>query len=121
MHTDLDRLHAVALGQLGGRGCGKTFLQCHHLAGYIQIGEMDIVCTVTRLSDIDYILPMLNQVFHDHGLPLIQRVYPQSSGIHAPHKWKCGDRIRVTFVPNKDLEEFLRSRDVALIYMRHND
>lgn len=68
MKTDIDRLHKVALGELQRRGCGKTYLDCHHVAAAIEVGEKDIVCIIPYNSWKHHIFPMLLEVLDEHEI-----------------------------------------------------
>lgn len=65
MKTDLNRLHKVAEGELTGPRCGKTFLQCHVAAGFIELGFTEIICVVSEYQDINHIVPMLKGILEE--------------------------------------------------------
>lgn len=71
MKTDLDRLHAVFDGTLTGRGCGLTFLQCHEVAGAVEVGHKRIVIAISFGQEVYHVESMLRKVFVDHELPLL--------------------------------------------------
>ena len=70
MTTDLDRLHKVfAMGD-PGRGEGRTFLDCHTVAGALESTEEDgVICLVPKYNRIDNIMvQMVHFVFLEHGI-----------------------------------------------------
>jgi len=102
MKTDINRLHEVVEGSRAGRGCGKTFARCHEIAGIIELGKFKkIVCTTTYLDELLNLLPMIEQVFKEHGLPRLIRK------TQARHK--CGD-VFIDFLLEKDLHDYLRGQ-----------
>lgn len=71
MKTDIDRLHKVALGEVKGRGCGKTFLKCHELAGLVETGfEGTMALVVPYMRYFKHIYPMMVEVFKEHSIKL---------------------------------------------------
>lgn len=112
MYTDLDRLHKVALSQFGGRQQGKTFLQCHRLAAAIELGAKHVICVVSYVRDIAYILPLIYKVFEDHDLPILKAT-------HTRTLWKCGIDIFIEFVPQQKLEGRMCGIEAGIVYMRH--
>jgi hypothetical protein len=66
--TDIDRLHAVINGKLTGRGCGKTYATCHEIAGFVEVGETEILCIVPIFGWLTWLRAMLIEVLQEHGL-----------------------------------------------------
>lgn len=69
MKTDIERLHQVYEGNLKGRAVGKTFLQCHEIAGQIEVGEVkNIICLLPNYQYTVFIKTMLIDVLKEHGI-----------------------------------------------------
>lgn len=102
MRTDIDRLHQVALGEIGGRGCGKTFLMCHSVAGAIETGSRQVAIIVPELRWMTFIKPMLYDVLREHGL----NIEPERGNHRVLF---LDDGTKIMFVRRKEIEEgFLR-------------
>lgn len=74
-YTDLDRLHRVASSDLEAleRGAGRTFLECHELAGVMETTDQSgVLCRVISFCRVRHITRMLmEQVFPDHDIELL--------------------------------------------------
>lgn len=67
--TDLDRLHKVSMGDIAGRGCGKTYLVCHELCTVVELGQVNVVLAkIKKFSDTEFILPMLTGIMKERGI-----------------------------------------------------
>lgn len=102
--TDIDALHKVIekreVGDSLSRGCGKTFARCHELAGVIEVGDFKvIVVAISLYRDLQYILPMIKEVFAEHGLEWEYR--PQHYEI------LCNDK-HIYFIPHDALRHRTR-------------
>jgi hypothetical protein len=74
MIIDIDRLHKVALGEITGRGVGKTTLACNDVAAAVELGSSNVIfCLVETKRSTFSIYPLLNNVFCFHELPLTRR------------------------------------------------
>lgn len=77
MRTDLDRLHKVYEAMYGPsagfmpRGYGQTFVSAHLVAGYVEVGETDIMCIMPYGLWADHVVDALHEVFREHKLHLI--------------------------------------------------
>ena len=113
MKTDINRLHQVAFGQLRGRRWGKTYLQCHNIAGTIEVGDRDIiVCIVSHYSDIRYIIPMLMDILDEHDLKILKYNKCQNC-LYVENK-------QIRFITDANYEKILRL-DANIIFIRCND
>ncbi|MBN1491152.1 MAG: hypothetical protein JXA69_14660 [Phycisphaerae bacterium] len=69
MKTDIDRLHAVIVGQSQGRRCGKTVAVCHQIAGLLEtVGPTRIGVVLSCLSDREYFASYLLAVLREHEM-----------------------------------------------------
>lgn len=75
MKTDIDELHALLewRNKIGEyklpKGCGKTLLKCHELAGSIEVGEFNtIVVGIPYYHILNFLIPMLTRVLDEHHL-----------------------------------------------------
>ncbi len=95
-NTDMERLHEVFEMDNPGRGVGKTFLQCHNLAGVMETTDQSgVYCRVDSLDDVRHIMQMLVfKVFPDHGINYIQSL----RGYDFAFKMPNGDRKRLNFI-----------------------
>ena len=51
------------------KGCGKTLLKCHELAGSIEVGEFNtIVVGIPYYHILNFLMPMLTCVLDEHHL-----------------------------------------------------
>lgn len=69
--TDIDRLHAVANGDLVGRQRGQTTLDIHELASLVELRDPDIeyiFCKTHRFEDINHLKPMVDKIFNERGI-----------------------------------------------------
>jgi len=107
---DIDRLHDVINGDLYGRGVGKTYAKCNDVAGMIGVGINNIYCITTHYRDINYILPMLNEVLSDHEMCIIRK---------DDNKIFLDNGARIFFIAERDMERRLRGCEGGLVYMRH--
>jgi hypothetical protein len=73
--TDLDRLHGVIEGRFGGRGAGKTYAMCEQVAGFIEVGEIELLCVVPRMGWVPWLRHMLEDVLEKHGLSVEHPTY----------------------------------------------
>ena len=70
MTTDINQLHKVVSDEAGGRGCGKTYSRLMQIIHEIQLGQVDTcVLVLSRFSQIKHIIPMLNDLCQEYGLP----------------------------------------------------
>lgn len=113
MKTDINRLHSVVLGQLVGRGVGKTTAKIHELAGVIELGDSQVIfCVMTVRSDRFYLRRMIDLIFREHKLKLTKRT---SRGFICNSK-------KVRFVLNIDLNDgIIGNYDYTIIRMGHDD
>jgi hypothetical protein len=78
MKTNLDRLHAVAeTREDPPRRAGKTFYDCHCVAGAIEVGEKLILVTLPSMQWIEHVRPMLADVLKDHALKFTAKRYDE--------------------------------------------
>jgi hypothetical protein len=98
MKTDIDKLHEKALGNLIGRGTGKTFLKCHEIMAAIEMDHELIICIIKYYIDINYISRMLHEVSEDHDI-ILKRT--NKFEFHT-------DNSRILFIPVSQLNERLR-------------
>jgi len=70
IQTDIDRLHNVFEGRTRGRGCGKTMLLCHQIAGQLEVAPQDIVVCIPNMYRIEYFVPILSYVLVEHGFEM---------------------------------------------------
>jgi len=68
LKTDLDQLHQDKNPCI--RRNGKTFDDCHTVAGLVGLGEETIVCVVPIWERISFIQPMLLSVLREMGYTL---------------------------------------------------
>ena len=71
--TDLDKLHNVIEKRSSGlpRRAGKTYARCHELAGHVEVGDFrNIIVGMTHYSDVDYLFPMIEDIFNEHRIEL---------------------------------------------------
>jgi hypothetical protein len=75
MQTDLDidRLHRVALDPLPGRQEGQTTLDCHTVAGLIELDETEITVLLPVMRWLNHVLPMLLCILQEHGIRCVHR------------------------------------------------
>lgn len=66
--TDIDRLHAVIEGRFCGRGCGKTYAMCQKVAGFVEVGQKEILCVVPFFQWLRWLRDMMIGVLKEHGL-----------------------------------------------------
>jgi len=111
MTTDLEHLHKVVRGEVGGRRCGKTYARCHELAGVIELGNKHIFCGISAELDLGYLLPMISTVFDEHGLK-ISRV--------AKDTIKAGEAT-IKFITPERLDRAGRGVDAVYVAMAHLD
>jgi len=71
MSTDIQRLHDVALGIRTGRGAGHTTLDCHSVAGELELGAKLIVITLPSKSHFRHVVPMLKNILEEHGFVIV--------------------------------------------------
>jgi len=103
MATDIERLNAVIEGKISGRGCGKTFARVHELASTIELGTLkNCVVVISEYRDMSYIVPMIQEVFKERGLPKLKKV--------KENRGRCGD-VLVDFVAQRDYADYMRGRD----------
>lgn len=77
--TDLERLHDLFNRRendpsyVQSRREGKTFLRCHELAGAVEVGDFEtIIIYISYMTDLDYLIPMISEVFEEHKIKLIK-------------------------------------------------
>lgn len=74
MITDIERLHRVVdqreQNKWSRERCtGKSFAKCHDVAGMVELELFNVIVVImTNYDDVDYIFPMLWDVFQDHQL-----------------------------------------------------
>jgi hypothetical protein len=86
MKTDLDRLHAVATGELQGRGIGKTWLSCHDVAGALFTDTPRIlILEVKWEKDTVWIRGMLEEVLEEYNVKLVPS--------HEPMRFMCAGKV----------------------------
>lgn len=69
--TNLDSLHNFYLEpeNQNKRQSGKTFAACYDVIGAIQLSKKtNIICLIKKFRDIEYIQPMLFNIFSENGL-----------------------------------------------------
>jgi hypothetical protein len=74
--TDVDRLHRVA-GMMYPHcphGAGKTYHDCHMVAGAIELGETQVAIVMPHWDWMCHIGPMLFDVLTEHGIEIRQRL-----------------------------------------------
>lgn len=118
MITDIELLHKVVSGQVHGRGIGKTFAQCHNVAGAIELGFDNVFMVITNYRDIMYIIPMLRDVLTDHGIKI--------DALNYKDKIMClggiDKRTTVKFITEEDIYRKIRGIDKPfIVYARHGD
>lgn len=96
MKTDINELHKLLewrnkIGEYNlPRGCGKTLLKCHELAGSIEVGEFNtIVIGIPYYHTLNFLIPVLKGVLDEHHL---KYVYKQQDRIML-----CNDK-KIIFV-----------------------
>jgi len=109
--VDIDRLHDVVQHKVGGRGCGKTYAQIQNVAGFVELEHPYIVVVISYYHDISYILPMMKEVFDEHGLSLSRTGEFEFQSEHA----------KIRFMTEDTLKERSRGLNFTLIKMRHWD
>ena len=71
---DIDRLLKVALGELKGRGVGKTTLACSQVVGTLQTTDDGIIyCTVKLIKHIGYMKDMLVRILEDYDYRVVEQ------------------------------------------------
>jgi hypothetical protein len=75
MKTNISELHKLLewRNKVGEyklpRGCGKTLLKCHELAGSIEVGKLNtIVVCVPYYHILNFLIPSLTRVLDEHYL-----------------------------------------------------
>jgi len=109
MKTDLERLHQVYNGEIKGRKVGNTFLQCHKIAGQIEVGNTNnIICIVENYDYVNKtIKPMLLDILEEHNIK-ITKVLQYNIFIN---------NIQVLFKLNKGGDELAGYRNYCLFYL----
>ena len=115
MKTNIDELHKLLewRNKIGEyklpRGCGKTLLKCHELAGDIEVGDLNtIVICVPYYHVLNFILPMLKDVLNEH---------------HLKYTYKERDRIlfcnnkKIIFVSESDSD--IKTRGIGDYYYQY--
>ena len=113
MNTDIDRLHDVHLGNRVGRGCGKSYLLCHKIAGYIELGLKDFgqIVVSTYPHPHRYLYDMLIGVLEEHNIRITAC---KGRSIIA----YCGDDLtmKVTFTSGENVEKYTRGLNSLVLY-----
>lgn len=88
--TDLDRLHAVVSMDNPGRGAGRTFADCHTVAGALESTEgAGCVCIVPKYDRVTHIMrTMVFQVFPDHGISFHRVIHSNLFTFVLPNRTK---------------------------------
>lgn len=89
MKTNLERLHDVALKHNHDRGEGKTFYDCHLVAGAIELGNKEIIIWLPTLKRRKHVKDMLREVLNDHNINILRQ--PNRSC------WILKNRSRIIF------------------------
>jgi len=113
MITDIDYLHEVIEGKHHGRAIGRTFAKCHEVLGFVHLESPYIFCMITQQVDTLYLMPMLEQIFDQHGLKI--KVYDKKEC------WFHIDNSYIRFIPERDWDIKTRGFRGAEVLMRHWD
>jgi len=73
MKTDLERLHDVALKENHGPREGKTFYDCHLVAGALELENEEVIIWLPSLRSAKHIKPMLKKVLQDHDISIASK------------------------------------------------
>lgn len=96
MGTDIDRLHKVVLGELRGRGCGKTVALCHCIAGAIESGETEVDVVVPQHRWMGDTKSVLWDILDEHELD------PRSTW--SPRVWRTRYGAKINFLVSGERE-----------------
>lgn len=119
--TDLDQLHKVVTGQVYGRRQGKTTARIHELASIIELGNVpEIIIVISAHRDMDYLRPMIENIFRERKLPGLLR-YRKRSGLVGI----CGNTLLSFVITDKwgelPYEEMMGRPDCPIVFIRHGD
>ena len=111
--TDLDRLHAVANMDNPGRGAGRTFTECHTVAGVMETTrEQGVICLIPSYQRItDIMRKMVFKVFTDHEINFYKSVHGRRYIFTMPDK----RQKQVMFTTLMDAQQDIRGRDWPVV------
>ena len=72
--TNIEQLHKAIenTNTWNYRRSGKTTIFIHQLAGQIQVGNVEyIFIWIKCLRDINYLIPMIRQIFYEQGIKIL--------------------------------------------------
>ena len=72
---DIDRLHGVALGELRGRGCGKTHKLCCDVVSALQLGEKRVAIILPKPQWVKHVRPMIKGLLKENGFEIESEFY----------------------------------------------
>jgi len=86
--TDIDRLHAVVNMKNPGRGAGRTYAECHTVAGVLETtSEGGVICLVNKYDRVtDIMRQLVFKVFMDHGINFHRTLNKNRFVFYMPNK-----------------------------------
>jgi len=86
--TDIDRLHAVVNMKNPGRGAGRTYAECHTVAGVLETtSEGGVVCLVNNYDRVtDIMRQLIFKVFMDHDISFHKTINRNRFMVYLPDK-----------------------------------
>ncbi len=73
--TDIERLHKVALGELRGRGVGKTYKLCCDVISALHLDEKSIAVILPKPQWVEHVRPMLKELLQENGFEIEREFY----------------------------------------------
>ena len=112
-YTDVDRLHAVVSMDNPGRGAGRTFADCHTVAGILETTkEPGAVCLIPKYNRVtDIMRMMVFRAFPDHGICFHRTVHSNHFMFTLPE----GEIKSVKFVVLETAQQELYSNQWPVI------
>lgn len=104
-YTDLTRLHTVVSMDNPGRGAGRTFAECHIVAGVMETTSAGgVICLVPKHEWVtDIMRQMVFKVFPDHGISFHKTVNQDVFIFYMPDK----KEKQVQFVVSEQADEHI--------------
>lgn len=115
MKTNINELHKLLewrnkVGEYNlPRGCGKTLLRCHELAGDIEVGKLNtIVICVSYYHILNFLMPVLTGVLAEHHLKYTYKEHDRTLF--------CNDK-KIVFVSEADSN--IKTTGLGNYYYQH--